>query len=612
MATINGTNGNDSLIGTDDADTISGRGGDDTLEGLQGADVMDGGDGDDRIDGGGGDDTIEGGRGADEISGRDGDDSIRGGGGNDSLAGGAGNDTIDGGANRDTIDGGDGDDLLLGGGSANTVRGGAGNDTLIGGSGSDVLRGGDDDDSIEGGRGDDSVDGGAGNDTIVTEGGENDIDGGSGDDTVTASGDGDTTIRGGDGADVIRVSTGSGTSADIFGEDGDDEITSGASTDDVTGGAGNDTIDLGAGRDVADGGAGDDRIFGGDGGDRLRGGDGGDLIDGGSGDDTLTGDDGFDTFAPSTGNDTILDFNTGTGQVIDDKDQANNDFLDLSAYYDSVFDVREDLGDDNRLNQSNTETADYADNAALPGTILLSGVSGSELTFDNVNVMCFTPGASILTPDGRRPVERLRAGDAVMTLDHGAQAVAWTGRSRIAAEMLVAEPRLRPIRIRAGALGQGLPVRDLIVSPQHRMLLASPIVRRMFARDEVLVPALRLVGLPGITRCDTPGPVDYVHLLMARHEIVFADGAPTETLFPGPMALAALDGPARADLLALRPDLAAPGAAPVPARPIPSGQAARQLVARHGRNARPLLESFFAARAAVPAGRRDPQTIRAV
>jgi hypothetical protein len=109
-----------------------------------------------------------------------------------------------------------------------------------------------------------------------------------------------------------------------------------------------------------------------------------------------------------------------------------------------------------------------------------------------------------------------------------------------------------PIRIATGVLGNSRP---LTVSPQHRMLLAGPVVDLLFGEDEVLVAAKHLLHLPGVRRVEG-GEVDYLHLLFDGHEIVTADGAASESLHPGEGAMGALDPAALVEVLALFPTLA--------------------------------------------------------
>ncbi|MBN9510113.1 MAG: Hint domain-containing protein [Alphaproteobacteria bacterium] len=133
---------------------------------------------------------------------------------------------------------------------------------------------------------------------------------------------------------------------------------------------------------------------------------------------------------------------------------------------------------------------------------------------------CFAAGTRIATPAGARPVEALRPGDAVLT-PRGPRRLRWAGRRRGDAR---GTSELRPVRITAGALGPGRPSRDLLLSPSHAVLLAGS-----------LVPAIALLHGAAVRR-EPPGDVDYCHLALDTHDIVFAEGVAVETFMPGPAA----------------------------------------------------------------------------
>ncbi len=208
---------------------------------------------------------------------------------------------------------------------------------------------------------------------------------------------------------------------------------------------------------------------------------------------------------------------------------------------------------------------------------------------------CFTPGTLIDTADGPRPVEALEAGDLVWTADRGLCPIVLVSRRSISAEKIKARPKLAPVRISAGAMGAGLPRRDLVVSPQHRMLLSTPVARRMFGEAEVLAPACQLAGQPGIERVEAPQGVEYIHLLLDHHAVLFAEGAPTESLFLGEQSHQELSREQVGQLRRQTPALIARDMEP--ARVLVRGRRLRQLLHRHEVNAKPLL-------AAPPAIRR--------
>jgi hypothetical protein len=180
-----------------------------------------------------------------------------------------------------------------------------------------------------------------------------------------------------------------------------------------------------------------------------------------------------------------------------------------------------------------------------PGTTLhyIQGVSSYGGAGETVEipdgVPCFLAGTRIDAPRGAKPVEALRPGDLVQTLDHGPQLVRWAGISEVCGLRDHA-----PIRISAGALGQH---RTLSVSPNHRILLRGAQAEIIFGEHEVFAPAKALVN--GRTIRSVPmRRASYVHLLFDRHEVVFAEGLATESLFAGDVALSALSSAVRADL----------------------------------------------------------------
>jgi hypothetical protein len=205
------------------------------------------------------------------------------------------------------------------------------------------------------------------------------------------------------------------------------------------------------------------------------------------------------------------------------------------------------------------------------------------------SVVCFTAGTLIRTRTGDVAVDHLRVGNEVLTRDRGYRPIRWIGSCKLDCSDLGADPRLRPIRIRADALGDGLPDRDLLVSPQHRMLIASKIARNMFGSDEVLVAAKQLLPMKGIEIAQDVAEVSYWHFLCDDHEIVIANGALSETLYTGKQALRSVGPEARREIFSLFPELRSPDFQPKGARPFIKGRKARELACRHARKNRPLF-----------------------
>ncbi|MFN3663539.1 Hint domain-containing protein [Yoonia sp.] len=213
---------------------------------------------------------------------------------------------------------------------------------------------------------------------------------------------------------------------------------------------------------------------------------------------------------------------------------------------------------------------------AQNGFVGLVGDRPDFFTQDNI-LTCYVTGTAILTPTGEEPIETLAPGDLVITKDHGPRPIRWIGKSTVKAM-----GKLAPVRIAAGALGPNLPARDLLVSRQHRMLVASAICKRMFGADEILIPAIKLIALPGVDIVESSTDVTYVHLMTDTHDVIFAEGAPSETLLTGAMAIEALGPDHMEEIAAIFPDLA--DSEPVPARLIARGKKVDQMIARHQKN----------------------------
>ena len=491
-----------------------------------------------------------------------GDDSVTGSDGNDSVATGLGADTVDGGAGND--------------------RFGLGADTdrdvvvLADGSGSDTVSGFDLTDSGDGTTLDQldvsglTSDGGT---TPVTTADVVVTDDGSGNAVLTFPGGESITLLGVAPAQVDDPgelhAMGIPSDGVIEGTDGDDTIdaaytgdpdgnmvdnldhSDGSNADSIVAGDGNDTVLAGADNDTILGGLGDDSLLAGDGNDSLYGEDGADTLDGGAGDDVLSGSTGDDvfTYSAGAGADTITDFNTGNTGTLSDGDNTNNDFIDLSAFYDNISELHADQADDGILNQSNdgVDGVDYSDNDSFgSGSLTFTDASadGSFFTVENTGVVCFTSGTAIRTPQGERLIDELRIGDLVTTMDNGPQRIRWIGRKHLDRSTLLAHPNLQPILIPEGVLAA---TRNLLVSPQHGMLLGHDnLVRAIHLKD---APKSRIRIARGRKS------VTYIHLMFDAHQIVFADNAPSESFYPGPMAQRTIEPSALTELRSLFPEL---------------------------------------------------------
>lgn len=519
-------------------------------------------------------------------------DSLSGGEGDDTIHGGLGDDTIDGGDDSDSIDGRTGDDTIEGGAGSDTIQGGAGDDVIYG----DTSRGSNlgldsDQQGGVGSWGHQNVEGwtndGAANSELETWGSDG-IQGN------LHSSDGGTYVeldlwgaQHGDnrGLDHIKTNVDLAEGEDytitfdaaarptapnesfevVYNGEVVATITPASTTEfteysvTVTGTAGSDEFGF---RELAgqNQGAGplldnvqielasyeedqfDDDIQGGAGDDRIFGQEGDDTIDGGTGSDTLTGGSGDDTFVISqnSGTDLVSDF-----QLQQPGEDVSGDRLDVSA-------LRGGSGPDGTLTMADVQIADDGKGNAqitFPGgeTVILFGVSPSyfdtKKKFADAGIPCFATGTIIETTRGPVAVENLRNSDRVISHDGKAQAIAWLGQVTIETEKLKNQPDLRPVCLRAGAIGNA---QELWVSQQHAFLVGNYLVRAKHIA-EFCGPSVARIG-------ETETQITYHHVfLQDKHGTLIANGAISESFWPGPTALNALGAESLLKLVAAAP-----------------------------------------------------------
>ncbi len=171
-------------------------------------------------------------------------------------------------------------------------------------------------------------------------------------------------------------------------------------------------------------------------------------------------------------------------------------------------------------------------------------------------LICIARGTLVDTPEGPVPVETLAVGSDVRLRDGRVEPIRWIGSRRLNAADLRAHPHLRPIRIARDAFAPGEPDRDLLVSPQHRVLLRGWQAELFFGEDEVLAPARGLVNDDTIRVDHAAQDVAYFHLLFSEHEVMVTNNLPTESFFPGQTSLDGIDSAAREELFEIFPELA--------------------------------------------------------
>jgi len=183
----------------------------------------------------------------------------------------------------------------------------------------------------------------------------------------------------------------------------------------------------------------------------------------------------------------------------------------------------------------------------------------SQSTPNSGIVPCYAPGTRIKTPSGWRAVEDLRPGDRVNTADNGPQTIRWVRSQTYPLDAVSSDAK--PVRIQAGALGRGCPAQDLVVSPQHRILVGGQGQLQSHFKAEVFVPAKSLTDFAGIRHLNGKASITWVHFACDQHEVVNANGCQSESLLLGAMVVQNLPAPERQNLLEMFGPPASPKAA---------------------------------------------------
>lgn len=203
--------------------------------------------------------------------------------------------------------------------------------------------------------------------------------------------------------------------------------------------------------------------------------------------------------------------------------------------------------------------------AGTPLRVVHAEEGGSQAYSSLATPVCFTAGCRVLTPTGPVQVEDLRIGDSINTMDNGAQPIRWIGRCLLPAAALQQEPDLQPILVRKDSFGEGCPAYDIHLSPQHRVLIRGPKAQLFFGEPEILVPVKKMTDGRSILRDNTRRHVEYLHLLLDRHEVIWSDGLASESLYPEATTAKGCDS--GKDAARIIPELAGIAGAAVSARP---------------------------------------------
>ena len=503
-----GSSYDDLLVGDSNPNTLLGGAGNDTFEGYGGDDSLDGGDGIDVASYAHAENGVSvalGSNGLTEI------EALIGSSKDDVLTGDANNNTLEGGAGKDQLNGGGGTDfasyahatsgVTASLATASGSKGDAAGDTyyfiegLIGSSSADQLIGDDADNILQGGKGDDTLEGGAGADELNGGDGIDFASYAAATERVVADLADTSQNRGdaeGDSYDFIEGLIGSAQGDLLYGDDGANKLLGGDGDDELWGRKGDDTLQGGAGNDT------------------LRGEAGNKTLVGGADDDTIAIEQGDNTviWRDGDGNDQIYLNASGANLKLDLQGWEGGPVLDGATSGNWTMAVT-------RSNIDDIKSVTFTRNDGNDGN------GGSVVVRDwylgTNSVICILPGTRITTPDGHRPIETLTPGDIVTTPD-GPRPVRWVGRSRYSMVFLRGKPMCLPVRIHAGALGQGLPARDLWVSPWHALLIGQTLVR-----------AFDLINGQNVTQ-DYQGQIaSFYNVELDSPDIIFAEGTPVET-----------------------------------------------------------------------------------
>tara|TARA_R110002049_G_scaffold29972_1_gene101852 strand:+ start:21144 stop:22154 length:1011 start_codon:yes stop_codon:yes gene_type:complete len=202
-------------------------------------------------------------------------------------------------------------------------------------------------------------------------------------------------------------------------------------------------------------------------------------------------------------------------------------------------------------NNPDEYTFDYigADGQTYSATIYAKDGGEKDFTADpSPIIICFAKGTEIETSEGAQTIETLCVGNLIRTVDAGFVPLKWLGRTELSAPELRRWEDLRPVRVRLGAFGRGRPEKDVVLSPNHRVLVSGKMAELYFGEAEVLVPVKALIdGVMVLEEKECCG-ITYFHLLLEGHHIVETSGLLSESLFLGVQSMQVVSQHANRDL----------------------------------------------------------------
>ncbi len=300
----------------------------------------------------------------------------------------------------------------------------------------------------------------------------------------------------------------------------------------------------------------------------------------------ITDDDGQfeDGYVETGGAQTLTQDVTINGTTYAAGSVIENEFSMLDAAGNEVFVVRingVNIGFGYPEGQEPTNGSTFTGTVGRDGDPFDSSDGTSSSSEPYANVVCYAEGTMIETPDGQCAVETLLAGDLVMTLDRGPQPIRWTRSNSHPLENSQVEDK--PVLIKAGALSQNRPAQDLIVSPQHRILVGGAEQLQQVFASAAFAPAKSLTAVPGIRHMNGKKKITWIHFACEQHEVVFANGCLSESLLLGPMVVNGMKAAERKALTDIFGLARAPGVAlnGPPARECLSVGVVRRQLAQH-------------------------------
>ncbi len=203
------------------------------------------------------------------------------------------------------------------------------------------------------------------------------------------------------------------------------------------------------------------------------------------------------------------------------------DFFDLEGLGNTFYGIFSASNADNGTNATFSNITFQRHFTGTPGTATFQLTDGSgnpvaasidPFFFTATGIACFLRGTLIWTERGEVAVEDLAIGDEVVILSGEVRPIKWIGHRAYDGRFVAANRSVLPIRIEAGAFDDGVPARDLWVSPEHALYIRG-----------VLVPASLLVNGATITQTQRIDWLEYFHIELDSHEVILAEGAPAES-----------------------------------------------------------------------------------